>query len=110
MAVSEAADFLDAELLAGLVCFVRVKPRFDVRFARFTLLPLSPSHGNWNEVEGWLAASRAATPNAAGRSWVDDHASGVVKLERSYLPKWLSRPERPTLRPSDGVPPSALRR
>lgn len=108
MAVSEAADFLDAELNPGLVYLIRVKPRFGARYARFTLLPLSPRHDNWKDVPGWLAASREATPNAAGREWVRANANTVLELEGSYLPKWLTKPRRPALHPGDGVSPAAL--
>ncbi len=107
MAASEAADFLYAKLNPGRVYFVRVEPRSGERKLRFTLLGLSPSGEDWGELEGWLASAREGTPNEEGEAWVTKNERKVKRLERVYLPKWLSKPDRPMLKGVDGIDPSA---
>ncbi|MEZ4217784.1 MAG: hypothetical protein R3E88_14970 [Myxococcota bacterium] len=108
--VSEAADFLDAELAGGRVYFVRVEPRMGGVRMRYTLIPIAAGLERWDELPGWLAATHAATPNARALEWVDAHAEGAARLRERYLEKWLGRADRPALAPRDGVaawPPGA---
>jgi hypothetical protein len=100
MVVSEAADFLDAELDAGKIYFVEVAPRMGAGRARFTLVPMALDR----DLRGWLDDSYPVTTNAAGHAWARDNQPSVTEKKENYLRKWLQKPERPALRPTDGVP------
>jgi hypothetical protein len=104
MVVSEAADFLDAELEGGKLYFVNVRPRMGVWRARFSLYPIDPSDPHWADLPAWLAESYPVTLDADGEAWARDNAASVTAKHDKYLPVWLEKPSRPTIRPADGVP------
>jgi hypothetical protein len=103
MVVSEAADFLDADLEAGKTYFVNVRPRMGAWRARFSLYPITPTSPNWSELSEWLDKSYVVTPNAAGEQWARDNQGSVTAKRDKYLRAWLAKATRPTLRPTDGV-------
>jgi hypothetical protein len=104
MVVSEAADFLDANLEAGKTYFVNVRPRVGAWRARFSLEPLTPSSPHWSHVQQWVHHSYAVTKNAAGDEWARANQTSVTAKKEKYLRVWLQKAERPTLQPADGVP------
>ena len=105
MVVSEAADFMDADLEAGKVYFAEVQVRMGVWRGRFSLRPVTPRDEEWPELREWLSRSRLVTLNAAGRSWAQENANSVHNKHDAYLQKWLAKNEheRPTLFAQDGV-------
>lgn len=105
MVVSEAADFLGADLEGGKIYFVNVVPRMGWWRARFSLQAITPSSPEWADLGGWLAESREATLNDEGRAWARENQASVKEKKDAYLVDWLSKPEaeRPVLRPGDGV-------
>jgi len=103
MVVSEAADFLDADLEAGKMYFVNVHPRMGVWRARFSLEPVTPSSSRWSDLKEWLDGSYAVTRNAAGEAWARDNQESVTAKTDKYLRAWLRKDERPALRKTDGV-------
>ncbi len=54
MVISEAADFMDAELEAGKVYYALVTPRMGVWKARFSLRPVHASELGGEEFKDWL--------------------------------------------------------
>jgi len=103
MVVSEAADFMDADLEAGKVYFALVKVRMGVWRGRFSLMPLTPHDKEWQHLRRWLSRARRVTLNNAGISWGQDHAQSIQQKHDAYLPKWLAKNERPALYQEDGV-------
>ncbi len=106
--ISEAADFLDADLAAGKEYFVLVTPRMGVWYARFSLRPVTPGGRHWDDLPGWLRKSKPVAPNAKGEAWARENAASVREKQAEYLPKWLRKTQRPTLRPEDGVDPGSV--
>ena len=103
MVVSEAADFMDADLVDGKVYFARVAPREGLWRARFSLRPVTPNDPQWAEVREWIAASTRVTLNNAGRGWAQENAASIAEKHDAYLVKWLGKNERPTLYREDGI-------
>ena len=103
MVVSEAADFMDADLVDGKVYFARVDPREGWWRARFSLRPVTPNDPRWAEVREWNAASTRVTLNNAGRGWAQENAASIAEKHDAYLVKWLGKNERPTLYREDGI-------
>ncbi len=105
MVISEAADFLDADLEAGRIYFVMVRPRTGTLRARFTLEPLTPTSPRWRNVKKWVDHSYPVAPNGLGEYWAQENAPSVEEKKAKYLPRWLAKDEseRPALRPGDGV-------
>src|SRR5438552_7666062 len=102
MVVSEAADFLDADLEAGKTYFVAVRPRMGAWRARFSLEPIAPSSGRWSNLTKWLDDSYVVTTNAAGEQWARDNQASVTAKRDKYLRAWLAKDERPALQRADG--------
>jgi hypothetical protein len=109
MVVSEAADFLDADLAAGKEYFVLVTPRMGAWRARFSLRPVAPGSHDRSDLRGWLSDSYPVVPNAEGEAWARSNAASVHEKHDAYLARWLEKGNRPTLRSDDGVAPGSVR-
>jgi hypothetical protein len=103
MVVSEAADFLGADLQGGKIYFVQVVPRMGAWRARFSLHPITPSGSEWEVLPDWLDRSYRAVLNQDGIEWARENDESVKEKKDDYLPVWEEKPERPELRPADGV-------
>ena len=97
MVVSEAADFLDAEVEGGKVYFAEIVPRTGAWRARFSLIPYPPEHPRLQKLEAWLRKSDSITPGTRDREWHAQHAESVFEKRDAYLPKWLQKSDRPVL-------------
>jgi hypothetical protein len=104
MVVSEAADFMDADLARGRTYFVQVRPRMGAWRARFSLAPLSAT-ADARDIAAWLAESRVASANDRGRRWAEENRSSVLHKKAAYEPKWLEKADRPVLHRDDGSAP-----
>jgi hypothetical protein len=103
MVISEAADFMDADLVAGRIYYAQVRPRMGAWRARFSLSPLSV-RTDARAIEGWVAESRLATANDAGREWAARNRPSVLEKKAAWEPKWLEKADRPVLHADDGRP------
>jgi len=105
MVVSEAADFLAADLKGGKIYFVLVSPRMGMWRARFSLLPITKKDNEWKKLPAWLEKAYLVEPNESAMAWVEENRPSIDEKKSSYLEKWEARPpeERPTLNPGDGV-------
>jgi hypothetical protein len=56
------------------------------------------------EIEGWVAESRLATANEAGRQWAERNSPSVLEKKAAWEPKWLEKGDRPVLHADDGRP------
>jgi hypothetical protein len=104
MVVSEAADFLAADLRAGRVYYARVAPRMGAWRARFSLLPIDP-RGQAHDLAAWLRRAQLVTMTEKTHRWDAENHASVVHKEVAFLRRWEEKPPagRPTLRPEDGV-------
>ena len=109
MVVSDAADFLDAELGPDKTYFVLVTPEmgtWQARFwrARFSLRKLDPRR-QASEIARWRREARPVATNDRAVAWDREHRPGVLRKRDDDLRKWQAKPtdERPTLHSEDGV-------
>jgi hypothetical protein len=102
MVVSEAADFLEAELEAGKTYYVLVTPRMGVWKARFSLRPVHAADRHSAEFEGWLSECSEIDNTPDSLAWAMEHRSDIEAKKTEYLPKWEKRSDRPRLLAGDG--------
>ena len=103
MVVSEAADFLMADLEAGKSYVVLVTPRMGAWRARFSLEGLSPESDKWANLEQWISEAYLVKLNDAGDQWPLDNVLSVAEVKEEYFPKWQAKENKPSLRKEDGV-------
>jgi hypothetical protein len=101
MVISEAADFMDADLVAGRTYYVEVRPRLGAWRARFSLHPLSAT-ANARDIEGWVADCRLGIANEDGFRWAEANRPSVLEKKAAWEPQWLKKADRPVLRAADG--------
>ncbi|MGE3538585.1 MAG: hypothetical protein AB7N91_14305 [Candidatus Tectimicrobiota bacterium] len=97
MVVSEAADFLDADLAGGKMYFIHVVPRMGAWRARFSLAALTPHSEQWPKLKEWLTESYQVMPNEEGRAWNRNNYDSVREKKEAYLAGWLQKEPRPVL-------------
>jgi hypothetical protein len=103
MVVSEAADFLDADLEGGKIYFINVVPRMGMWRARFSLTAITPQSEAWSKLKGWLVESYQVVPNKDGQEWHRNNYDSVREKKAAYLPQWLQKEVKPVLHKQDGV-------
>jgi hypothetical protein len=106
MVISEAADFIDAELGEGRTYYIEVAGRMGAWRARFSLLPLSAT-ANAGKISAALAMASVVAVNEDGRRWSTQHHPSVMKKKAAYEAKWVQKQSRPLLRLEDGTPPAS---
>ncbi|MEW5248585.1 hypothetical protein [Microbulbifer discodermiae] len=111
MVVSEAADFMNANLEAGKTYYAMVTPRMGAWKARFSFQPIRNGQENQfnlqsKEFENWLNETKLMENSEQSRLWAQGNANSVNKKRTAYLSKWLTKDEaekaRQTLQPEDG--------
>lgn len=101
--VSEAADFIEVDAAAGKIYPIIVRPRVGAWKARFSLASGSPGSEFWDKVKGWLDESSRVTPNETAPTWFEQNRSSVMAKLEKYWPKWTEKPDKPIVKPEDGV-------
>jgi hypothetical protein len=111
MVVSEAADFMQAELVAGRTYYSIITPRMGAWKARFSLWPIKKDPASEfstasEEFTGWLANTKLVENTAQSEQWARDNNKDVQEKYHEYWTKWLGKTleekEQLTLRPDDG--------
>lgn len=104
MVISEAADFMKADLRAGKTYYAMVTPRMGVWRARFSLDPISRDELQRNNVKAWIEAAKPIENAASAYVWAKDNNSSVQEKKAAYFAKWKEKPdsEKPYLRAEDG--------
>jgi len=112
MVVSEAADFMKANLEAGKTYYAMVTPRMGAWKARFSFQPIkksadsnfSTSSKNFGD---WVNGTKLVENSEASQLWAQNNAQSIESKKDAYLTKWLSKdPEeiaRQTLEATDGL-------
>jgi len=99
MVVSEAADFMDAELVAGKTYYALVTPRMGMWRVRFSLRPMNASDP---ELLNYLTTTNWVENTATSAAWSRENMFSVKAKKAEYLVEWLAKPDKPILRVGDG--------
>ncbi|MCX4024693.1 hypothetical protein H0A36_09675 [Endozoicomonas sp. SM1973] len=112
MVVSEAADFLQAEILPGKTYYSLVTPRMGMWKARFSLWPIrNDSSSKFNtsmpEFKKWLDNTKLVENSDKSKAWYKKNANSVKSKQVEYWPVWKEKSaediEKRTLNPQDGI-------
>ena len=112
MVVSEAADFMEADLVAGKTYYALVTPRMGLWKARFSLWPISndpeAAHSlKSKNFKGWVEDTDLVTNSPKSLAWYERVKASIEKKRAEYWPVWQEKSadavaER-TLKPSNGL-------
>nr|WP_202410430.1 hypothetical protein [Pseudomaricurvus sp. HS19] len=112
MVVSEAADFMEADLSAGKTYYSLVTPRMGAWKARFSMWPIKSSSGaqyrtDSPEFKQWQANTKNAQLTEKAEAWFAANKSSIVAKQKKYEAAWNQKSaedlaER-TLNPEDGL-------
>ena len=102
MVVSEAADFMDAELETGKTYYALVTPRMGVWKARFSLRPVMATELDGQHFREWLEACEWIENTEETREWARSNSHDIQHKRVEYLRKWEPRGDKPTLQAVDG--------
>ncbi len=112
MVVSEAADFMEAELDGGKTYYSIITPRMGAWKARFSMWPIrndgtTDYYIGSKDFDKWMKKAKLHEPDEKDREWYEKHQDSVKKKMDKYWPVWLEKtPEelaQRTLNPNDGV-------
>ena len=112
MVVSEAADFMKAELAAGKTYYGVVSPRIGWWKARFSLYPVkkdpdSKFSTSSEEFKGWVAKTKLVVNSPESEQWARENMEDIKDKYSEYWMKWQEKtPEEKkqlTLIPADGI-------
>lgn len=111
MVVSEAADFMEADLSAGKTYYSIVTPRMGAWKARFSMWPIKISGSRYrldsNDFQNWKKNTKYAGMTPRARSWYEANRNSVISKQQNYWPVWQRKSqadlELRTLRPEDGL-------
>ncbi|NIL93393.1 MAG: hypothetical protein GTO71_02875 [Woeseiaceae bacterium] len=112
MVVSEAADFMEAEVVGGKTYYAIVTPRMGAWRARFSMHPVrNGGPGEFqidsDEFRSWMADSKLSQNTPESYAWATENEASVLEKQREYWAVWQektpqARAER-TLNPDDGI-------
>ncbi|HET9598467.1 MAG TPA: hypothetical protein VFP65_22960 [Anaeromyxobacteraceae bacterium] len=105
MVVSEAADFMSAQLEPGKTYYARVSARVGMWKARFSLAPVSKVDLGMPEFASDDGSCDLVENGPTAVEWANENAASIQTKRVEYFQKWMSKPEaeRPVLRAGDGV-------
>lgn len=90
MVVSESADFMEAEIVAGKSYYALVIARPGAWKARFSFVPVRE---NEKRVEQWERTLRPVTSTPRTDAWARQNASSIESKRSRYYAEWTSKPE-----------------
>ncbi|MCF6299721.1 MAG: hypothetical protein L3J52_01145 [Proteobacteria bacterium] len=112
MVVSEAADFMHAEIVEGKTYYSIITPRMGAWKARFSIRPVrndgtTEFHTENKRFKKILKKTKPVKPTKKSQAWYQKHKDSVEKKRAKYWIKWQEKSaedivER-TLNPDDGV-------
>jgi hypothetical protein len=111
MVVSEAADFMEANLDGGKSYYAMVTPRMGAWKARFSMHPVRASGGNFqhtsDEFKTWLENSNFVENTPESEAWFNENRDSIKSKQADYWAVWqkktdADRAER-TLNAEDGI-------
>jgi len=112
MVVSEAADFMVAEVVGGKTYYAMVTPRMGAWKARFSMYPVrngGPGEFQYgsDRFQSWLTGTALSENTPDSHAWARENHSSVLQKQADYSVVWQQKSpsdlaER-TLNPDDGV-------
>jgi hypothetical protein len=104
MVISEAADFMKADLRAGKTYYAMVTPRMGVWRARFSLDPVSRDELQNANVKSWIESAKPIKNADSAYAWAKENHASVQEKKAAYFPKWKEKPDsqKPSLKAEDG--------
>lgn len=112
MVVSEAADFMEADLSSGKNYFGITTPRMGAWKARFSLWPIKSSpEADYStatpKFKKWVKKTKLVENSEKSLSWYERNKESVKKKYEKYWAVWKTKPasdvSRRTLAPEDGI-------
>ncbi|MDE1166495.1 MAG: hypothetical protein PW845_14200 [Pseudomonas sp.] len=112
MVVSEAADFLEANLEGGKTYYSLVTPRMGMWKARFSLWPIrNDATGEYNtrgsDFAGWQKDTQLIVNTPKSQAWFEANKASVSEKQADYWPVWQKKSAKDlaerTLNPQDGL-------
>jgi len=112
MVVSEAADFMEADILAGKTYYSIVTPRAGAWKARFSMHPIRNNgttkfNTDSKDFKKWKKKTKLASMTEKSKSWYEEHKDSVESKRAKYWPKWTQKTAEDlaarTLNPDDGT-------
>ena len=112
MVVSEAADFMEANLAVGKTYFAMVTPRMGAWKARFSMYPVrNGGQGEFqyssDEFQKWLRSSQFVGNTAESEAWFKENLSSIKSKQSDYWQVWQEKSQADimerTLNPEDGI-------
>ena len=96
MVVSEAADFMVADLDAGKTYYSLVTPRMGFWKARFSLWPIKKDESaefslNSKDFKEWYTGTDLVQNSDKSLAWFEKHKSSVVEKYGEYWPVWQQK-------------------
>jgi hypothetical protein len=92
MVVSEAADFLEADVAAGKTYYAMVTPRMGMWKARFSFRPVRQNELSGSEFAGWNSGTHFVVNSPDTLNWATSNAADVMSKRTQYWPEWSSKP------------------
>jgi hypothetical protein len=112
MVVSEAADFMEANLVGGKTYYAIVTPRMGAWRARFSMSPVrngGPGEFQYDssEFRDWIADAEFSQNTPESNAWARENHASVKEKQADYLEVWQQKSaadlaER-TMNPDDGI-------
>jgi hypothetical protein len=112
MVVSEAGDFMEADLAGGKTYYSIVTPRLGLWKARFSLWPYKSEanakyHTAAPDFEKYMNSGELVGISPEARAWYDEHKADIEAKYQEYWPVWQEKTpdaiaER-SLAPEDGM-------
>jgi len=112
MVVSEAADFMEADLKPGKNYFSIATPRMGAWKARFSLWPIKSDKGakfntSSSEFNSWVEKTKLVENTEKSLAWYESNKNSVKEKYKKYWPVWLEKSkqdiQKRTLSPQDGM-------
>ena len=102
MVVSESADFMKAELVAGKTYYAQVTPRMGAWKARFSLDPMTRTE--FADARQRIDAAKPIENKPSALKWAQDNNASVQEKKAANWIKWNEKPaeQRPFLKAEDG--------
>jgi hypothetical protein len=96
MVVSEAADFLEADLAPGKTYYSMVTPRMGMWKARFSMWPVARDAKaeyslQSSDFKDWIADTKLVTNSPASVNWFEKNKADVEAKRAEYWPVWQKK-------------------
>jgi hypothetical protein len=98
---SEAADFMEAELLPDRTYYAIVRRRFGLVHERFSFIPAADTE-KIREAKKIVAGTPQVRPNQKGLAWERGKRETHARLRMRFFPMWEGKSERIGLPASAG--------